>query len=253
MVMLWYTHIYPTQTATGSGELPIGLRLDKDPPGSEQLRRRDLRPEHWSAWTVPDDLRIPAWVLPGLDNARRNVYEIFQLAQRLRNKASSTLHEDVETFTKAEFWWDMPGWLFMLWVDAHTKGNILADSSSMRAYGCRVIRDKQGMHHFLPYWTSQLIYSVRKPIQIFGNPEEDSRMIFAFEDFDADPADADEARKQWFCYGWDGNLNLSRYLTSRDKNNLSYAGIRRQEIVDRVNTMWKDLDHLLLRARGWKE
>ncbi|KAL8966747.1 MAG: hypothetical protein Q9183_003228, partial [Haloplaca sp. 2 TL-2023] len=119
---------------------------------------------------------------------------MFELAQRLRNKASTTLQEDLETFTKAEFWWDMPGWLFMLWIDAHTKSNILADSSSTRAYGCRVIRDRQGIHHFLPYWTSKMIESVGKPIKIFGNPEEDSRMVYTFEDLRADP-EGEEAEK----------------------------------------------------------
>ncbi|KAL8872522.1 MAG: hypothetical protein Q9174_001866 [Haloplaca sp. 1 TL-2023] len=256
MVMLWYTHIHPTKDRPAAGQLPAGLPVDqmdeKAPLDYEQYRRRNLRPIHWYEWIVPDELRVPAWVLTGLDKSRKDVNAVFQLAGRLHDtKKKASLQEDVETFTQAEFYWDMPGWLFMLWLDAHTNQKILANPSDARSYGCRVIRDKegqQGQYHFLPFWRHGGITSADlTPIQIFGNPEEEARFFTAFDDSEADPDAADRARQQELFFGWDGCPALAAHFTSLDGSNMDHAGKVSQGIIDETKAMWKDLNGFLER------
>ncbi|KAL8947976.1 MAG: hypothetical protein Q9222_005796 [Ikaeria aurantiellina] len=262
LVMLWYTYVYPTKLpATRST-----YRHTKTEMGVyEKLRRRHARPAHWSGWNVPSKLRIPTWVLPYLDYTRINVYTGFDLARRLR-AGGPDWQQDLNILMGATHFWDMPAWLFMLWVDAHTSQQLprpsTDDAYRWEAYGCRIVHDLQGQCHMLPYWTTKEVYvfvpgymdepnkryisNAELPIQVFGDPVSDERCIYAFTDIDVWDSEDTSAlpRKQELLIGWEA-------ATSKGFESKGFApgGTSRNVIIEQVESMWRDLDAVLLRAR----
>ncbi|KAL8899268.1 MAG: hypothetical protein Q9207_006279 [Kuettlingeria erythrocarpa] len=199
IVMLWYTHVQPTRIYVPRESLRINKASTKaEIDIHEQNRRCAARPPHWGLWHVPRQMpAIPLWALPGLDRSWWDRSEVFNLARRLR-AGGPTWQQDVEAFMEAPSYWDLPGWVFMLWVDGHTNQDVIARQSEWKAYNCRIIKTSDGEYHFIPYWTTRRIYrfvpgwldkSVKPsilhdnrelPLTIYGAPDDDDRIMYEF-------------------------------------------------------------------------
>lgn len=254
MVMLWYTHVHSTRLrryVTSSLRHHTQTRDEMDI--YEQIRQREARPPNWRGWEPPANLQIPIWVPPALDYIRSDMTKSFSLAQRLR-QGGPTWHKDLDEFAGAEYFWDMPGWVFMLWIDAHTNQDLIANGSEWKAYSCRVIQTAEKEYHFIPYWTTCQIYkfipghqdeSVKGyhyipndeiPFKAFGDPAVDERFIGEFSHSNSE--DAAVPRKQQLLVGWERTKDEKRKL----------AEIR-TEIINETSDMWRDLEAICLRAR----
>ncbi|KAL8930430.1 MAG: hypothetical protein Q9208_000614 [Pyrenodesmia sp. 3 TL-2023] len=116
----------------------------------------------------------------------------------LKAVTGRTWQQDLEALAEAPFYWDLPGWVFMLWVDGHTNQNLIAEQSRWKAYNCRIIRTSDERYHFIPYWTTCKVYrfipgwldeSVKPsilhdnrelPLTIYGAPDDDDRILYEF-------------------------------------------------------------------------
>lgn len=158
-MVLWYTHIQPTRIYVPRESLRINKSSTKAEMDTyERNRRQAARPPLWGSWPVPRKMpAIPLWVLPGLDRPWWDVSEVFDLARRLKT-GGPTWQRDLEAFAEAPFYWDLPGWVFMLWVDGHTSQNLIAEQSQWKAYNYRIVRTSDERYHFIPYWTTCKVY-----------------------------------------------------------------------------------------------
>lgn len=264
IVMLWYTHIQPTRIYVPRESLRINKASTKAEMDTyERNRRQAARPPHWGSWPVPRRMpAIPLWVLPGLDRSWWDVSGVFDLARRLRT-GGPTWQEDLEAFAEAPFYWDLPGWVFMLWVDGHTNQNLIAEQSRWKAYNCRIIRTSDERYHFIPYWTTCKVYrfipgwldeSVKPsilhdnrelPLTIYGASDDDARILYEFNKcFIANSKDTpalEDPQRQEIKVGWNGLL-----AESHQGANLSDL---RNEIIQQTNDMWHDLEAICLRSR----
>lgn len=224
IVMLWYTHIYPTRIRPEKDTLRRTAQTKAEMDPYKRARREEARPPNWIYWPVPLDLQIPTWALSALDHSRWDISALFELARRLHT-GGPTWQDDLDIFTGATHHWDMPGWVFMLWVDAHTSQDLISRQDRWNAYSCRIIKTKDGKYHFLPYWTTSQIYrfipghdvdmggkngtryvgNQEIPIKVFGNPAEDESFLAEFWDYGKmeEEGAVGGVRKQELILGWE--------------------------------------------------
>lgn len=265
--MLWYTHVQPTRIYVPRESLRINKASTKAEMDIHEMdRRKAARPPNWGLWPVPRQMpAIPLWALPGLDRSWWDLSEVFNLARRLR-AGGPTWQQDVEAFVEAPFYWDLPGWVFMLWVDGHTNQDVIAQQSEWKAYNCRIIKTSDGKYHFIPYWTTCQVYrfvpgwldeSVKPsvvhdnrelPLTIYGAPGDDDRVMYEFSQCfithckDAPPLE--DPHRQEIKVGWKGLLDESR----SHRFGVKLPGLR-DEIVRQTDDMWRDLEAICLRSR----
>ncbi|KAL9585670.1 MAG: hypothetical protein Q9203_004156 [Teloschistes exilis] len=272
LVMLWYTQIYPVRR-----RIPPPWRSEvlshrtEIPISHEKTQERAAYPPNWLPYDMPDDLRIPTGALEALDRAIQNVSSVFDLARRLR-KGGQKWEEDVETFRSAERLWDIPGWLFMLWVDAHKKQNFLGEPDDEQckwnAYNCRVIRIGAKKFHLIPYWTSCRHYcfgeediskciididedrSHSNPVEkyqleIFGDPGHMNRLIWSCNRIDQ--PDAALPRKLELIVGWHEEEQMPPLFRRHHLESFSrfLSGIE-----EHTTDMWRDLESIFARVES---
>lgn len=279
LVMLWYTQIYPTRLPIEMWRNEASPHYTDVPISYEKSQEQAACPPNWFNWSLPEELQIPTWAVQALDLATRDVSSVFDLARRLR-KGGPTWQEDFDKFSSAELFWDMPGWIFMLWVDAHTKQTYLRepddDKRQWNAYNCRIIQDGAGGFHFLPYWTSCRYYSFGSwdnqeeindryyqkvqhivdvneddmPIQgrilqfeVFGDPGLENRIIWSCNSIDQ--RDAALPRKQELFVGWHEGLQMP---PSIKRLHLEIFNHFLDGIKDHTNNMWRDLESIFARV-----
>ncbi|KAL8691077.1 MAG: hypothetical protein Q9218_003620 [Villophora microphyllina] len=256
LVLLWFSEIHPKRIPAESFKIRNPIEVKQSVGIHEVIRRQHARPPNWESWNIPNGFKIPMWALHGLDHSAEHVHQVFELAQRLRNRRLSdsgpNWDQDLKRFQEARRFWDMPGWLFMLWVDAHTKQDLKMQKSENNSYGCRLIEDIGGTVHFMPFWTSCDIYryvpgdesgrtlSKKLPIQVFGDSTSDERSIYARSD--PDSADAALLRKQ--------DLYVGRRTVPSDEPGYEKSQKHQEEVVAYMDDMWRHLDAMMDRARN---
>ncbi|KAL8765197.1 MAG: hypothetical protein Q9209_007658 [Squamulea sp. 1 TL-2023] len=246
LVMLWYSQIDPIR---------IGAHVASR--SSKRLHRHLVSPStaasspQWPLSNIPDELKIPIWVLHGLNQAETNLPHMFSLALALYSK-DEEWQWWFHVLRDAELSWDMPKWLFMLWVDAHTDQRLQEIGVVIKRYSCRVIQDCQGQIHFIPFWTRR---SDLLPIDeataseevknygplgdgnrlcVFGNPELDDRCIVSICDGRWNQTTA--PRPHRYDIGWDASL-LGTDL--------------RPEAVEETRKLWINLERILALAERY--
>lgn len=280
LVMLWYTQIYPNRQLMEKWRSEVSPHSTEVPIPRGKVYQMAACPPNWLPCPMPETLMIPTWAVAALDEATRDVSSMFDLARRLR-KGGPTLEIDVDTFCSAELFWNMPGWIFMLWVDAHAKQNHLDEPDEgkrkWKAYSCRVIQDKARKFHFLPYWTSCRLYSsggwesevetndryqekvqyivdtdddgnparpdCMHQLEVFGDPGEPSRLIWSCNRIDQ--PDAALPHKQELVVGWHLGVQAPPCFQRR---HLELFNDFMSGIEEHSNDMWRDLESIFARV-----
>lgn len=270
LVMLWYTQIYPIRRPIPPPwQSKVWSHRTEIPVSHEKMQEKAAYPPNWIRWDVPNELRIPTWALEALDLATRDVSSMFDLARRLR-EGGPTWQEDVDTFRSAELFCDIPGWLFMLWVDAHTEENYLCEPNDEKrfwnAYNCRIIRVGAKKFHFLPYWTScrhyvggtdfhQFITDMdegknhRKKAKtykfgVFGHPGHMDSLIWSCNCIDQ--RDAGLPRQQELVVGWPEEEQMPPLFQRLNIKSFQYFLPAIEELT---REMWRKIDFIFDESR----
>ncbi|KAI4254810.1 MAG: hypothetical protein L6R42_007036 [Xanthoria sp. 1 TBL-2021] len=262
LVMLWYSHINPkrsepsmqSRTLPGTKVLPRTLHVH------DLIRKHQACPPGWYYQTIPDALTIPNWVVHALHVAETEVHLLFSTAKTLKSEGSNW-QKTFDRVAKAERYWDMPQWLFMLWVDAHEDETLLAQNlrgkvPKLNSYSCRIIQDADGNFSFIPYWTVDCSRLERNGndssllddpyldgqtslgICIFGDPNRDDYSIFSFCHAHKDQEDA-AMTDQHLTIGF-------RAFKYHEKQKLT--GLQ-DKVVQYHKEMWETLEAIIERAR----
>ncbi|KAL9581496.1 MAG: hypothetical protein Q9212_003864 [Teloschistes hypoglaucus] len=269
LVMLWYTHIYPIGRSIYTRRREVSSHRTEIAVSPGKTQQRAAYPPNLLPNNMPEEIRIPTWTLEALDHATLDVSSMFDLARRLR-KGGETWHEDVDTFRSAELFWDIPGWLFMLWVDAHAEQNYLGEPDDEKrkgnAYNCRIIRVAANEFHFLPYWTScrrydsvdqgngQCIVDIDDDakssnqaevyqFEVFGDPSHKNRLIWSCNR--TEQSDAALPRKQELIVGWQEGQMMPPLF---QRLHLEAFGYFLTEIEEYTSVMWRDLESVFARV-----
>ena len=132
-------------------------------------------------------LAIPNWVLPVLDLCESELARAFELAYSLYSEpAETTLWKSaLDIFRDCHRAWDFPIGFLSWWIEAHTSRAFDLDpSDDQSATGCRVIQDKHGRFHYLPYCQRG-----GHTHQIFGDPRIEEKTIYTAAMENMEPAD----------------------------------------------------------------
>ncbi|KAL8804209.1 MAG: hypothetical protein Q9200_005911 [Gallowayella weberi] len=194
LVMLWYSHIHPKRV-----KLPNDTESSPEKDDryiQEIMHNSQACPPDFNVEWILDDLTIPIWVLHGLDIAETKIQDMFAYASILSLSEGPRWQEVFQTVAAIELYWDMPEWMFMLWIDAHTDQQSLAEKMEWKSsFGCRVIPDADGRIQLIPFWMivskrlergeidrkpSIYQYPVHKrppKLCVFGNPESEDHCI----------------------------------------------------------------------------
>ncbi|KAL8756367.1 MAG: hypothetical protein Q9199_002979 [Rusavskia elegans] len=255
LVMLWYSHIHPTRhvhpnASSGTKNLHI----------HEIARRSQACPRGWYYQSIPEVLTVPKWVLRALHVAETNVHNLFSTALLLFKSRGVEWQDTFNKVAKAERYWDMPQWIFMLWVDAHSDHSILAQDHltkgpRWKSYSCRVIQAADGSFSFIPYWTADCLRlkhdGTDDPLRnisplhgrtpsgmcVFGDPGTDDYSIVT--SCHGDEEDAAMPRSQSIRTGFE---DFKKYKW------LDLEALRR-EMIQHYNEMWEKLELIIHRAR----
>ncbi|KAL8687274.1 MAG: hypothetical protein Q9224_005200, partial [Gallowayella concinna] len=257
LVMLWYSHIHPKR-----------VRLPKDPNLSleeENRYRQEIKhksqacPLDFNCECIPDELTIPTWVLHGLDIAETNIQDMFADAFFLFLSQGSDWREAFQTVAAIELFWDMPEWIFMLWIDAHTEQQLRAEKVQWKSsFGCRVIQNADGRIQLIPFWMIDCLRLSRKAPDrkssiypsprhtrslkycVFGNPESEDRCILTAcrDNFE----DASMRRCQHLMIGYEP---FKTFITGHNTDLEDLL----KEIGQQYKEMWAKLRLIAKRAR----
>ncbi|KAI4123509.1 MAG: hypothetical protein LQ338_005233 [Usnochroma carphineum] len=237
LIMLWFTHVHPTKVRRVYRDLLRNTPRTKDEMDAwEKMRLQKTRPRNWYGF-ANTDLRAAS---TGSLTIKHNNSVRDGLAVEARGP---TWQKDLDDLVGAELLWDMPGWVFMLWVDAHTNQDLLAKCSEYKSYSCRVVQTANKDYHFIPYWTTCQVYKCipdrrdesveagrnipndQIPLKIHGDLAIDDRFIAQFSYID--PEDVVVPRKQELLVGW--NRTQQERFSKRD-----WLTHRRAEIIMRL-------------------
>ncbi|KAL8814971.1 MAG: hypothetical protein Q9223_005849 [Gallowayella weberi] len=251
--MLWYSHIHPKRV-----KLPNDTESSPEKDDryiQEIMHNSQACPPDFNVEWILDDLTIPIWVLHGLDIAETKIQDMFAYASILSLSEGPRWQEVFQTVAAIELYWDMPEWMFMLWIDAHTDQQSLAEKMEWKSsFGCRVIPDADGRIQLIPFWMivskrlergeidrkpSIYQYPVHKrppKLCVFGNPEsEDHCIVTTSKD------SAEDRSMRCFQTGYEP---FSAYMSRNE--------ITLEDLLKRINQqsmeMWASLCFITKRA-----
>ncbi|KAL8649690.1 MAG: hypothetical protein Q9226_005473 [Calogaya cf. arnoldii] len=256
LVMLWYSHINPKRPGPSVHSVtPLGTRSQQENI-HDIARKAKACPPGWYYQTIPEEFTLPNWVLHALHQAENGVHLMFNVALALCKSKGVEWQELYKKVSETQRYWDMPQWMFMLLVDAHTDEALLAQDvsrkfSNWNSYNCRIIQDSTGDFSFIPYWTTDCLSLeanrslLKQPclpgetlpgICVFGDPKRDECSIVTFCHTQTE-ADAAMPRSQLLDIGYDIFLHYEQPKRLRNS------------IVRHSDEMWKKLELIMNRAR----
>ncbi|KAL8851540.1 MAG: hypothetical protein Q9221_003560 [Calogaya cf. arnoldii] len=263
LVMLWYSHVNPNRPKSlvqGPPKEP-GL-VDEKPHPRELFQMSHACAPGFYCHTISELLTIPIWVLPALNTGKTNVHVLFDTAKQLFESSGPEWQETFAKVAKAELYWDIPQWVFMLWVDAYTDQALLARDlhtkkiTKWKSYSCRIIQDADGSFSFIPYWTADCItFGDDSPfanqpwlpdmppmpsgsgICVFGDPRREECSILTYRHLLDKPLPKNCPQSLRVGFG-----NLERYKRPGKKD-------LRKEIVKHYNEMWENLERIFIKIR----
>ena len=204
-------------------------------------------------------LAIPNWVLPVLDLSEADLARAFELAYSLYSEPAETTSwkTALDIFRNCCRAWDFPIGFLGWWMEAHTSRAFdldpLLDES---AIGCRVIQDKHGRFHYLPY-----CQRAGHRHQIFGDPRVEEKTIYTAAMANMDSAELVLAHREDLRVGWPAlphtdsmSTGVSPVVVSRANRkgsglSLKKLNTRTTDMVSEVVRMWDNLIGILRREK----
>lgn len=248
-----------------SEEKLLLLRLsklhDSNPPQLDTSASFASAPNH-GASEIPhhgNPLTIPNWVLPVLDLSETELSRAFELAYSLYSEPAQTKSwkSALDLFRNCRRAWDFPLGFLSWWIEAHTSRPF--DTAPLRdggTIGCRVIQDKHGRFHYLPYCQRS-----GHTHQIFGNPRIEEQTIYTAAIANMNPADLVPTHRDGLRVGWPALTHTDSMGTNgspvvigpanRKGSGLSLGRLntRTTDMVSEVDGMWDDLIGILRREK----
>ena len=202
---------------------------------------------------------IPNWVLPVLNLSEAELTRAFELAYSLYSEPAHTDSWKValDLFRNCCRAWDFPLGFLSWWIEAHTTRPFdIAPSRDEGTIGCRIVQDKYGRFHYLPY-----CQRAGHRHQIFGNPRVEEQTIHTAATASIDSADLVLAHRDGLRVGWPTlahadsmGTNESPVVISpanRKGSGLSLGRLntRTTDMMGEVDAMWDDLIAILRREK----
>ena len=230
---------------------------------SQQARSRD-----------PDDFKLPIWAVGILDETCFcSLHKPFVMAYSIHTKTLNPQTDLLAQLQNAEERWDMPERLFMMWVNRHTHPNeqLTLTGTPWHDYGARVIMNKEGECHVLPFWTVDIdANGGYYRIKVSGDlNDEDATVIHCARKSLWSTFDAEDAEGRW-VRGWrtpivfdeddsgkEESLSALQLLEQRFdwdapvgfKLSFDKSAIR-EEAIKTMDSMWNDLIGIFRIKRG---
>lgn len=140
--LLWHTHLDPARMSS-FGSIP------------ESRLKQTQTPCTWENLIVSKTLGMSIWVYQALEEPIERLLDGFELALAPRTETTNC-QEYFGTSRDAQYFWDMPGWLFMSWVAAQSfTSSVVEGKRVWTSHNCRIVKDKDGVCHFLPRSVSE--------------------------------------------------------------------------------------------------
>ena len=204
-------------------------------------------------------LAIPNWVLPLLNLSEADLARAFELAYSLYSEPAETTSwkSALDIFRNCRHAWDFPIGFLSWWIEAHTSRAFGVDPLlGESAIGCRVIQDKNGRFHYLPY-----CQRAGHAHQIFGDPRVEEKTIYTAAMTKMDPAELVFAHREGLRVGWPSlphtdsmSTGVSPVVVSRANRKGSGLSLKKlntqtTDMVSEVVGMWDDLIGILRREK----
>ena len=128
---------------------------------------------------LQDSFTIPNWVSGVLDLDEARISKASELAHSLFSETPNELRwlKVREIYRAVRQVWDFPEGFLDWWIEAHIAHDFQNEHKEQRdALGCRIIEDKNGRYHYLPYY--QRLNSEFQEFQIFSEPRYEDRTLY---------------------------------------------------------------------------
>ena len=207
------------------------------------------------------EFHMPKWTAESLCVTTFCLHESFTTALSAYVGRQNSGMRLLELLQNALETWDMPEELFMSWVNAHhrTSQPLLESQQSGKELGARIIMDREGRHHVLPFWSCTDFHGDHK-IKMFGNfSDENETVIHKSSYYES----RDTPREDQMIIGWpdlfrpDESPSLVRAQSTLqrfeelhdDYSDDDFAPLPRSTIrtlaLKKVDLMWRSLREIL--------
>ena len=224
---------------------------------------------HLGSWN--GDFNMPVWAI---DMYGKPLHELFAMAFMLYTETGNPQIDLLAQLQNAKEQWDMPGRLFMLWVNRHSHPNEpLPTTERWSDYGARVIMDNEGNCHVLPFWTADVLLDpIYYRIELFGNIDDKAAPVICcskesykdewpqnknmtrgwqtpivFDENDSQPEESVSALQLLEQrYDFDSRPLEGKYADERWPSGGTpfVKSAIREEAIKTIDTMWKDVIHI---------
>ena len=198
-----------------------------------------------------DSLSIPNWVLDVLDLNEIEICSAFELAHSLFAESPNNPEwsEALEIFRTVRRMWDFPDGFLDWWIEAHDAHDFNYEQGERRDFlGCRVIEDRNGRYHYLPYFQR-----LTSEFQIFGDPRVEDKTIYTSmtkETKDKLSAHRDGLRRGWPSPILEPREHIVEIGRKGSGPSLQRLNTQTPGSRSRIPDMWGDLLGILRRKKS---